>query len=209
MAEEEGFVGRWSRLKHEARRRRPEPPARSEQGGPPEPSEGATSEPAGSRAPAGVADAEAFDPASLPDIESLTYESDYTAFLEKGVPAEMRNRALRRLWRSDPVLANLDGLVEYGEDYSGIGTKPMIVRTAYRVGRGMIDRVLEADGRDPEPTGPVPPDGAAPQAQGSVEADHKPATEATIEAEKEADGAPEAQAEAADPPDATRRPAGS
>ncbi|MGH6944979.1 MAG: DUF3306 domain-containing protein [Geminicoccaceae bacterium] len=205
MAEEEGFVGRWSRLKHEARRRRPEPPARSEQGGPPEPSEGATSEPAGSRAPAGVADAEAFDPASLPDIESLTYESDYTAFLEKGVPAEMRNRALRRLWRSDPVLANLDGLVEYGEDYSGIGTKPMIVRTAYRVGRGMIDRSLEADAR--EPGIPVTP--AAPQGEETVEADHKPATEATIEAEKEADGAPEAQAEAADPPDATRRPAGS
>ena len=71
---------------------------------------------------------------------ALTFESDFTVFMRKGVPAELRKRALQRLWRSDPTLANLDGLLEYGEDYSKIGTAKQVVRTAYQVGRGMLGR---------------------------------------------------------------------
>ena len=48
---------------------------------------------------------------------------------------------MQRLWRSSPTLANLDGLVEYGGDYTQIGTAKQVVRTAYQVGRGMLQRL--------------------------------------------------------------------
>ncbi len=54
----------------------------------------------------------------LPDIETLTYDSDFTAFMRDGVPAAIRNAALKKLWGSDPVLANVDGLNDYDLDYS-------------------------------------------------------------------------------------------
>ena len=53
----------------------------------------------------------------LPDIETLTYQSNFAAFLSKSVPAALQRRALAKLWRSDPVLANLDGLNDYEDDY--------------------------------------------------------------------------------------------
>tara|TARA_R110001592_G_scaffold330696_1_gene612973 strand:+ start:6882 stop:7415 length:534 start_codon:yes stop_codon:yes gene_type:complete len=53
----------------------------------------------------------------LPDIESLTGESDFTAFMKEGVPEDLKNLALRKLWRSDPVYANLDGLNDYDPEH--------------------------------------------------------------------------------------------
>lgn len=186
MAKDEGFVGRWSRLKREAREK-PAQPSGAEPGAEPGDDEAARALPPVERstvAPTGKAqppvpkqgeEALPFDPASLPDLESLTYESDYSAFLQKGVPLELRNQALRRLWRSDPVLANLDGLVEYGEDYSHVGTKKMVVRTAYRVGRGMIDWALEEPDKPEAPAGGG--EGDAPPAQERIEAGHDAAAE--------------------------------
>src|SRR3546814_11426370 len=54
--------------------------------------------------------------------------------------------ALQRLWRLDPVFANLDGLLEYGEDYTDAATVAENLKTAYRVGRGFMtdEEVAEA-----------------------------------------------------------------
>lgn len=175
MAEDERFVSRWSRLKREARKAPAEPQGEAAWQSPakadapaarPAPPDDAAAGDARGREAEDTRLPAPFDPASLPDIESLNFESDYTAFLREGVPRELRNRALQRLWRSDPVLANLDGLLEYGEDYSGIGTKKTLVRTAYRVGRGMIDRALEKETRESE-AAPRPPasGGDAPSVQ--------------------------------------------
>jgi hypothetical protein len=99
----EPAIGRWSRLKREAR----DAERQKTQGRAPPPAE------EGAEA---AADAE--DPtAGLPDIETLDRDSDYTGFLRAGVPEEMTRRALQKLWRSDPVLANLDGLNDYDEDF--------------------------------------------------------------------------------------------
>jgi len=190
MADEEGFVQRWSRRKSAAREQtRPaerEPARETER-------EGADAAPApaaqGPAPPAeapGRRDPEApVDVDSLPDIESLTYESDYTAFMRKGVPAELRKRALQRLWRSDPVLANLDGLVEYGEDYTKIGTAKQVVRTAYQVGRGMLRRIdAEAAQEAPAPAGAAGSAGAQrpPSAPEPVERASDPPAKAADEA---------------------------
>lgn len=59
-------------------------------------------------------------PLDLPDIDTLDKDSDFTVFMQAGVPDELKNLALRALWRSDPVLANLDGLNDYDEDFGSI-----------------------------------------------------------------------------------------
>jgi hypothetical protein len=59
-------------------------------------------------------------PLDLPDIDTLDKESDFTVFMQAGVPEELKNLALRALWRSDPVLANLDGLNDYDEDFGSM-----------------------------------------------------------------------------------------
>ena len=75
--------------------------------------------------------------ADLPPIEELTAGSDYTVFLKKNVPEMLRRRALRKLWVSDPVLANLDGLNDYDDDYTIVHAMTMD-DTIYKVGRGFL-----------------------------------------------------------------------
>lgn len=137
---EEGFLGRWSRLKQADRKNAPETEPVAAAAALPE-AAAAVDEPAdsGSTAPAVP---------ELPPVESLDRDSDFTAFLQPGVPPELRSSALRKLWRSDPLLANLDGLLEYGDDF----TLPWknskgVVATAYRVGKGMVES-LTAESRE-------------------------------------------------------------
>ncbi|GAB4516650.1 MAG: hypothetical protein Tsb0019_16150 [Roseibium sp.] len=79
----------------------------------------------------------------LPEPESLGKDDDFTRFLSKTVPERLRRRALRRLWLTNPVLANLDGLNDYEEDFTDAATASQVVRTAYQVGRGFLKSVTE------------------------------------------------------------------
>ena len=80
----------------------------------------------------------AVDPSELPDIDSLTAESDFTAFMRKGVPKTLQRKALRKLWASDPVLACLDGLNDYEEDFTDAATVIEGMKSSYQVGRGFL-----------------------------------------------------------------------
>ncbi len=77
----------------------------------------------------------------LPDPDTLQKGDDFSGFLAKAVPLRLQRRALRRLWLSDPVLANLDELVEYGEDFTDAATVVENLQTAYQVGKGMLEHV--------------------------------------------------------------------
>ncbi len=55
--------------------------------------------------------------ADMPSIESLTDDSDFSGFMSAGVSDELRNLALRKLFRA-PVFNIRDGLDEYDEDYT-------------------------------------------------------------------------------------------
>ena len=79
----------------------------------------------------------------LPDPDSMKQGDDFSAFMSDAVPERLRRRALRQLWRSNPVLANLDNLVDYGEDYTDAALVIENLQTAYRVGKGMLKH-LEA-----------------------------------------------------------------
>lgn len=79
----------------------------------------------------------------LPDPDTLEEGDDFKIFLTDAVPARIRTRALRRLWRLNPVLANVDGLVDYGEDFTDATCVVENLQTAYQIGKGMTEHVLE------------------------------------------------------------------
>ena len=87
----------------------------------------------------------------LPSPESLGPGDDFTGFMKSGVPEYLRRRALRRLWRSNPVLANLDGLNDYDEDFNSAEETGKIFKSAYKIGRGFLkDDVDKANEAEPE-----------------------------------------------------------
>lgn len=157
---DEGFLRRWSRLKRGGNEKVLEP--QGELQPPVEPPR----EPADAAERPEAATAEPVADADLPPIETLDRDSDYTVFMRAGVAPDLRNQALRKLWRSDPVFANLDGLVEYGEDFSEPFKRGGVVSTLYRVGKGMIsadeDSAAEVEPSDGIKTGS--PDDASPKA---------------------------------------------
>lgn len=83
-------------------------------------------------------DAEILDELDLPDPDTLEPGQDVQQFMAHAVPERIRNRALRQLWKLNPVLANVDGLVEYGEDFTDAATVIENLQTTYQVGKGML-----------------------------------------------------------------------
>ena len=68
-------------------------------------------------ATAAAAPASAAGAAPLPPIESLSFDSDFTAFLKPGVDPVVKRAALKKLFR-DPRFNVMDGLDTYIDDYT-------------------------------------------------------------------------------------------
>lgn len=105
-------------------------------------------------------DAEILAELNLPDPDRLQPGDDVAGFMARAVPDRIRRRALRRLWRLNPVLANVDGLVDYGEDFTDSATVIEGLQTVYAVGKGMVtqlaeppapEAVTEDEATEPEP----------------------------------------------------------
>jgi hypothetical protein len=144
LAEANEFLRRWSRLKRKSRENAPPPAA--------EPTQAPATATASEReAPPATAEQPV-----LPPLESLTKDSDFTPFLRAGVPEALRKEALRRLYASDPVFANLDGLVDYAEDFGALFRAEGAIATAYRVLQGMPGGEEDAE-KDPSPPAGHPP----------------------------------------------------
>ncbi|MGD9786244.1 MAG: DUF3306 domain-containing protein [Hyphomicrobiaceae bacterium] len=156
---EDGFLTRWSRRKLEARGSRPDAEA---QQGPDGPARHAALDSGRQRGDAAASPEQLDAPGetSAPaegkgrtapdfadfDFDKLDFQSDYRQFMDADVPHDVRNKALRKLWLSNPVLANMDGLDDYCEDYTDAAMVPLGgVKTAYRLGRGFLsdDEVAE------------------------------------------------------------------
>ena len=80
-------------------------------------------------------EAELLQRLGLPRPEAMVAGDDFSLFMKAGVPEFLRKRALRVLWRSNPVLANLDGLNDYDEDFRSPEMTRKVLATAYQVGR--------------------------------------------------------------------------
>ena len=84
-----------------------------------------------------LTDAELLEKYDLPDPEAVTEENGLEQFLNgKGLPGRVRQMALRRLWRLNPLFGVVDDMVEYGEDYTDAATVVEGLKTAYTVGKG-------------------------------------------------------------------------
>jgi hypothetical protein len=90
----EGFLGRWSRVKSEARAAEAAPPV-------PAPAQPAAND----------------EPPVLPPLEELTLDSDFSGFFHPKVDEDLRRSALRKLF-SDPHFNVMDGLDTYIDDYT-------------------------------------------------------------------------------------------
>lgn len=112
MSEDSSFLSRWSRRKIEARK---EERAPAPQDDVQERTGQDTAEP----------DLPAEELALLPRIEDLTSTTDLTPFLRKGVPAALRNAALRRAWSLDPEIRDyVSEAREYAYDWNVPGSVP-------------------------------------------------------------------------------------
>jgi hypothetical protein len=136
MSEEEGRFTRWSRRKLEASAAEQEDMAPSV-----EPAEEAPD--AEAEELAGLPDAEVLERLGLKDPDEMMPGDDFAGFMKRAVPEHLRRRALRRLWRSNPVLANLDGLNDYDTDFTGDSVAPGMLKTAYKVGIGLMREAPE------------------------------------------------------------------
>ena len=116
MNDPDNFLSRWSRRKQEAGERS----EKEEQAAGKTPAEpAAENEPVkGTSAPDTTPIAK-FDTESLPPIESISTETDITAFMRVGVPEALKRAALRRAWSADPAIRDFVGLNENFWDAAG------------------------------------------------------------------------------------------
>jgi hypothetical protein len=133
--EDEGFLGRWARLKRSRTAEVSEEPKV-------EPSE---------------PEVEPFDPASLPALETLDAVSDYTAFLKPGVPRELRVLALRRAWATDPAITGYKTLADYDWDFNAPGYGALRVTDNVKELADRVFGMIKAEEEPkPEPAEPEP-----------------------------------------------------
>ncbi|MFB2706123.1 DUF3306 domain-containing protein [Marinobacter shengliensis] len=132
----ESRLQRWSRKKAEASKTADTAPALPEENAPSaEEQELAVNQ--------ALPEHEVLEKYGLPNPDNITLGTDITGFMRKEIPELLRRKALRALWKSNPVLAVLDGLNDYDEDYTDAATAGQAVKTLYQVGQGMFDKTAK------------------------------------------------------------------
>jgi hypothetical protein len=121
MSDPENFLSRWSRRKREPEEA-PKPAADVAPATPTQ--DGLSGDEPVTAGSAQQAPEPAFDPASLPPIDSIGAETDISAFLKANVPSPLRLAALRRAWLADPAIRDFKGMAEYDWDFTAPGSMP-------------------------------------------------------------------------------------
>lgn len=134
MSEERNFLARWSRRKHEAARETPAKPAEQ----PPLQKPGETP---------------AARPPELPPVDSLSFDSDFTAYLAANVEESVKRAALKKLF-SDPRFNVMDGLDVYIDDYTKNDPIPDEMLKKLEHARSTFE-ALEAPKQEETPAAPV------------------------------------------------------
>ena len=178
----ERFLSRWSRLKRAQEQGAEIAPPASSAAAPPV----AGHLPATPGTPSG---ADAQTPA-LPDIESLTMESDFAQFFQPKVPETLRRAAVKKLF-TDPHFNIMDGLDTYIDDYTKSDPIPPEMLAMMNHARDIIDH---PSNRKPEPSEQpsiVPQEALAaveqtgetiPVAQQDAQLPHEPVESAMVDA---------------------------
>jgi len=113
MNDPDNFLSRWSRRKQGAGEDKEKNETGEAVAAPaPENQQGIPAAP-------GAAPSPEFNVESLPPIETISAETDITAFMRTGIPETLKHAALRRAWASDPVIRDFVGLNENFWDAAG------------------------------------------------------------------------------------------
>jgi len=97
---------------------------------------------------------------TLDDVARLTPESDYSAFVAKGVDKAVQRMALKKLF-ADPNFAVMDGLDIYISDYNKAAPLTDAMLATLRHAPGVLDRLLGRD-KDDDDGDPAAVDEGAP-----------------------------------------------
>lgn len=160
MSDRQHFLARWSRMKRDAAREEsgaagsPNPDVAPEGGAAIDPS---LAEPRNDAAESHVA--------SLPEIETISADTDVRGFLLPGVPPALKQAALRRVWAADPKIRDFVGLADYDWDFNApniaTGFGPLQMTDALRrlIAENMSGNARDESGATTEREPPPDPHG--------------------------------------------------
>ena len=118
--------------------------------------------------------------APLPPVDSLTFESDYSAFMQPKIAEETKRAALRKLF-SDPSFNVMDGLDIYVGDYTQADPMPSGMLEKLSAVYAMLDPVEPAQDERAAAGNPSPPANVAPGAEPDAPAELAPEASSAAE----------------------------
>ena len=81
---------------------------------------------------------------NLPNPEKIKTEKSLDVFFKEGVPDRLRQIALRRVWRLNPIIRFADAEInDYHEDFTDAATVIEGMQTAYKVGKGYLSDLID------------------------------------------------------------------
>lgn len=81
---------------------------------------------------------------NLPNPEKIKREKSLDVFFKEGVPDRLRQIALRRVWRLNPIIRFADSEInDYHEDFTDAATVIEGMETAYKVGKGYVTDLID------------------------------------------------------------------
>ncbi len=195
MAEDKGFLARWSTRKRAARESEPPGPAVEPDTPPMESTDPAAPEAQPEPEPPEI------QPQDLPPLESIRTGADVQVFLQRGVPKALRQAALRRLWSTDPLIRDFREVADYDWDFNAPGYGALLPKddpkaAAEKLFAALRRRVTTRTGA------PVPEPADEPRQVAAIE----PGMSATPATEPSGEPAPAALRAAPEPADAPARP---
>ena len=167
-AEDGGFLQRWSKRKV----------ATAELGGTGADSKAAATEAAPALPEAGGSEEDALSDEELCEKYELRHPercddpAELGEFFKRPLPDRLRQMAMRRMWRINPLFRFADEMVEYGENYTDAATVLPDMKTAYQVGKGYFDKLAAeaAPSEDGEDAGKAGEDTGGPDADEAEDA---------------------------------------
>ena len=94
-------------------------------------------------------DQELLEKFKLPNPEKIKKEKGLDLFFKDGVPDRLRQIALRRVWKLNPIIRFADAEInDYHEDFTDAATVIEGMQTAYQVGKGYLSEILRDEDKN-------------------------------------------------------------
>ena len=140
-ATSDAFLSRWAKRKAEARKPHQaddELPASAE-----EQAEAQTTTLPETEEDEALSDEALCEKYELPHPEQCEQPEQLDEYFKKPLPDRLKQLAMRRMWRINPLFRFADEMVEYGENYTDAATVIPDMQTAYQVGKGYLEKLLK------------------------------------------------------------------